>query len=106
MRRILGKRNLLKQRHAVGRNELRRHQFDRVTMLPEQPRPVVRAGTRFHTDQTWRQLRDQRQQIRACNFRLDQLGLAAIIDTVHDKHILGEIDSYGDNAHGLPLSWR
>jgi hypothetical protein len=24
---------------------------------------------------------------------------------VHGKYALGEIDSYGDNAHGLPLSW-
>jgi hypothetical protein len=24
---------------------------------------------------------------------------------MHGKYILGEIDSYGDNVHGLPLSW-
>ena len=49
--------------------------------------------------------REQRQQVRALYFRLDQRGLAAIIDAVHGKYVLGEIDSYGDNVHGLPLSW-
>ena len=51
--------------HAIGRDELRRHQLDGVAVLPEQPRPVVCAGTGFHADYTRRQLRDQRQQIRA-----------------------------------------
>ena len=61
--------------HAVGRDELRRHQFDGVAVLPEQPCPVVRAGTGFHADQARRQLRDQRQQFCARHFRLDQGGL-------------------------------
>ena len=61
--------------HAVGRDELRCHQFDRVAVLPEQPRPVVRAGTGFHADQARRQLRDQRQQIRACTFGLTSTAL-------------------------------
>ena len=51
--------------HAIGRDELRRHQFDGVAVLPEQPRPVVRAGAGFHADQARRQLRDQRQQVSA-----------------------------------------
>ena len=38
------------------------------------------------------------------HFRLDRRGLAAIIDAVYSKYVLGEIDSYGDNIHGLPLS--
>ena len=81
------------------------HQLDRVAMLPEQPRPVVRTRTRFHADQARRQVGDQRQQVRALHFRLDQRGLAAIIDAMQGKYVLGEIDSYGDNVHGLPLSW-
>ena len=63
------------------------------------------TGTRFHADGARRQVGDQRQQICARNFRLDQRGLAATIYAVHGKYVLGEIDSYGDNVHGLPLSW-
>ncbi len=35
------------------------------------------------------------------------LGLtnAAFIHAVHGKHILGQINADGDNAHGLPLAW-
>ncbi|RFC32357.1 MAG: hypothetical protein DID92_2727745350 [Candidatus Nitrotoga sp. SPKER] len=51
--------------HAVGRDELWRHQLDGVTVLAKLSRPVVCAGTRFHANQARRQLCDQRQQIRA-----------------------------------------
>ena len=91
--------------HAVGCDELGRHQPDRVAVLPELSRPVMCARAGFHADGARRQLCDQRQQIRARNFRLDQGWLAVIIYTVHGKHVLGEIDSYGEDAHGLPLSW-
>jgi hypothetical protein len=91
--------------HAVGRDELWRHQLDGVTVLAKLSRPVVCAGTRFHADQARRQLCDQRQQIREGYFRLDQHSLAVIIYAVYGKHVLGEIDSYGDNPYGLPLSW-
>ena len=36
---------------------------------------------------------------------LTSTGFAVIIYAMHRKDVLGEIDSYGDNAHGLPLSW-
>ena len=42
-------------------------------------------------------------QLVARDFRFDQFGLAAFIDAVDGKNILGEIDPYGDNAHVLPL---
>ncbi|WP_211090284.1 hypothetical protein, partial [Pseudothauera nasutitermitis] len=29
---------------------------------------------------------------------------ASLIDAMHGKYVLGEIDSSGHNAHGLPLS--
>jgi hypothetical protein len=32
-------------------------------------------------------------------------GQTPIFDAVNGKDVLGEIDSYRDNAHGLPLSW-
>ena len=35
----------------------------------------------------------------------DELGLAVLIHAVHGKNILGEINSYRDNAHDSPLSW-
>ena len=49
--------------HAVGGDELRRHQLDGVAVRPKLPRPVVRAGAGFHADQARRQLRDQLQQL-------------------------------------------
>ena len=90
--------------HAVGRDELGRHQPDGVAVVPEQPRPVVRAGAGFHADQAGRQLGDQRQLV-ARHLGLDQRGFARFINAMHGKDVLGEIDSNSDNAHGLPLSW-
>jgi hypothetical protein len=49
--------------HAIGRDELGRHQLDGVAVLAELPSPVVRAGAGFHADQARRQLRDQRQKM-------------------------------------------
>ena len=48
--------------HAIGRDELRSHELDAVAMLAKQPCPVVRARAGFHTDDTGRQLRDERQK--------------------------------------------
>ena len=36
---------------------------------------------------------------------LDQRAPAGFIHPMHREHVLGEIDSNRDNAHGLPLSW-
>ena len=36
-------------------------------------------------------------------FVLDQYRLAAIIYAVHGKHVLGEINFYGDNVHDFPF---
>jgi len=72
-------------------------------MLAEQPCQVVCAGAGFHANQARRQLRDQRQQLLPHYFWLDQHGLAAIIYAMHGKHVLGEFDSFGDNAHDFPL---
>ena len=38
-------------------------------------------------------------------FGFDQHGLAVLIHAMDGKDVLGQIDSYRDNAHGLPLSW-
>jgi hypothetical protein len=50
-------------------------------------------------------LGNQRQQVLARDLGFDQCRLAIFIDPVDRKNILGEIDAYRDNAHGLPLSW-
>ena len=91
--------------HAIRHDELGSHQFHRVAMLAKQSRPVVRSRAGLHSDHTRWKLHHQRQQLLPRNLRLDQYRLAVIINTVHGKDVLGEIDSNGDNAHGLPLSW-
>ena len=51
--------------HAVGRDELGRHQPHGVAVGCEQPRPVVRAGAGFHADGARRQRGDQLMQLGA-----------------------------------------
>ena len=92
-------------RQAVGRDEFGGHQPNSVSVLTKQPRPVVCAGAGFHADDAGWQLHDQRKQLLTRYFGLDQHGLPVIINAVYGKDVLGQIDSYGDNAHGLPLSW-
>ena len=91
--------------HAVGGDELGGDEPDGVAVLPEQPGPVVGTGAGFHADQAGRELGDQGRQLFARDLRLDQCGLAVFIDAVNGKDVLGEIDTYRHNAHGLPLSW-
>ena len=66
---------------------------------------MVGAGAGFHADDTRWQLHQQRQQLLSCYLRLDQYCFAVGINAVHGKNVLGEINSYSDNAHGFPLSW-
>ena len=66
--------------------------------------PVVGAGTGFHADQTGWQVGDHLQQLTANDLGLDQNRLATLVNTMQSEYILGEIDPYGDNIHGLPLS--
>jgi hypothetical protein len=37
------------------------------------------------------------------NARAHEFGLARLVDAVHGKDVLGEIDADVDNGHGLPL---
>ena len=89
----------------VGTDELRRHQFDGVAISAKQPRPVVGARAGFHANPARRQLDDQRQQLLTRHVGFDQRRLAVLIHPMYRKDVLGEINSNGDNAHGLPLSW-
>jgi hypothetical protein len=40
----------------------------------------------------------------ASHLGLDKNCLAALVNAMQSEYILGEIDAYGDNIHGLPLS--
>ena len=42
-------------------------------------------------------------QLRARHARAHQFGLARLVDTVHSEYVLGEIDTDGQNSHGLLL---
>jgi len=90
-------------RQPIGCDELGRHQPHGVTVRREQPRPVVRAGARFHPHDAGRQRGDQFRQLGPRHARAFELRLAKLIDAVHGKNILGEIDTNGQNRHGLPL---
>ena len=63
------------------------------------------SGAGFHSNQARRQLDDQRQQLFTRHFGFDQHRLVVLIHPMYRKDVLGEIDSDGDNAHGLPLLW-
>ena len=89
--------------HAVRGDELRGDQAHDVSVCGKQPCPMVRASARLHRHGTRRQRGDELVQLGARHARAHQRGLACFIDTVHRKHVLGEIDAYVDNAHGLPL---
>lgn len=90
--------------HPVRRHELRCHQLDGVAEAAELPCPVVGAGAGFHADQAGRQVGNHFQQLAACHLGFDENSLAALVNAMQSEYILGEIDAYGDNTHGLPLS--
>jgi len=90
--------------HSVGRHELGGHQFDGVAEAAELSCPVVCAGAGFHADQAGRQVGDHFQQLTASHFGFDKYCFAILVNAMQSKYILGEINAYGDNIHGLPLS--
>jgi hypothetical protein len=89
--------------HAVRRDELRRNQSHGVARGLEQPRPVVRARARLHPHDARRQRGHQLVQLVARHRRAHQFSLAGLIDAVHRENVLGEVDTNGQNRHGLPL---
>ena len=70
-----------------------------MTELSELARPEMRARTRFHPDQTRRQVREKTQYLSALEL-LTQLRVAALIDTVDLKHIFCQINTDHRNVHG------
>jgi hypothetical protein len=69
----------------------------------ELPGPVVGAGAGFHADHAGRQGRDQGQQLVARHRRSYQFRTSGLVDAVHGKDVLGEVDSNAYDGHGLPL---
>jgi len=67
-------------------------------------RPVVRTGAGFQTNQAGWQLGDHFEQLAASHLGLDESRLATLVNAMQSEYILGEIDAYGDNIYGLPLS--
>jgi hypothetical protein len=66
-------------------------------------RPVVRPRARLHPDHARRQPGDQLVQLFARHRRANQFGLARLVHPVHRKDVLGQINTDGQNPHGLPL---
>jgi hypothetical protein len=86
--------------HAVRRHQLGRHQPHGVAVRLKLPRPVVRARARFHPNDARRQPRDQRTELAARHLRLAQLHHPTAVHPVNSKHVLGQIDTGGNNGHG------
>ena len=82
----------------VGFHELRGDQFDRVTHLGEDPRPVVGAGAGFHADQARGQGLEKAHLLALGLTR--QHTLVVGIHAEHLKDILGQIKADTRNLHG------
>jgi hypothetical protein len=63
----------------------------------------VGASAGLHADEARREVGDQRQELVTLDFGFDQLGFALLIHAMYGKNILGEIYSYSNNAHDIPL---
>jgi hypothetical protein len=63
----------------------------------------MRSRAGLHADGAWRQRRHQRMQLGSRHARAAQVDLAALVDTVQRKHVLGEIDSNVQNGHDFPF---
>jgi hypothetical protein len=87
----------------IRRNELRCHQAHGVAVGGKQPCPMMCTRAGFHADRARRQSRHQLHQLGPRNARVLHFGFAGIAHAVHGKHVLGEINTNGQNSHGLPL---
>ena len=73
-------------------------------MRLELPRPVVRTRARLHSDHAGRQRRNHRAELRSRHLGLAQLHPTPLVDTVHGKYVLRQIDTGRNNGHGSSLS--
>src|SRR5512142_608043 len=83
----------------VGLHVLRWDKADEMPQPAQLSRPVVSARARLHRDDTWRLLREERQQIGATQTAPEH-GMGGGIDTVHLENRLGEIKTNRDDGHG------
>jgi hypothetical protein len=91
---------------AIRHHKPGRHQSRVVAQLPELSGPLVCSGARLHTDDTRRQLRDDRQQLAAVDCPAHE-HIAMRVDAMQGEHVLRQVDSQGGHvAHRLPLSDR
>lgn len=86
-----------------GGDELRGDEPHGVARGLEQPRPVVGARAGLHANDARRQAGDELMELVARHGRADQFGLAGLVDAMNRKNVLGEVDTHGQNRHGLPL---
>jgi len=89
--------------HPIGCDELGRHQPHSVAVLYEQPGPVVRSRAGLHANGARRQRGHQLMQPGPLHARPYQHRLAVLVDSMDRENVLGEIDAYEQNSHGLPL---
>jgi hypothetical protein len=80
-----------------------RHQPDLVAHLGELPRPMVRAAAGLHANQAWAAVDEERQELDALDLPVDDLA-CGLIDVVHLKDVLGDVDSNGRKLDGVFLA--
>lgn len=90
-------------RKPIGHDELGCDKSDDVAGCDEQTCPMMDTRASLHADRARRQSGDEFMQLGARHRRANEFGTAGLIDTVHRKRGLGEIDSDVDNGHGFPL---
>ena len=83
----------------VGLYVLRWNKADMVPEPTQLSRPVVGARARLHPDYTWRELREERQQIGATQTTPEN-AVGGVVDTVHLENGLGDIKANRDDGHG------
>ena len=64
---------------------------------------MMRARAGLHADGARRQSGDQLVKLGPSHARPNQHRLAVLVDAVHRKDVLGEIDSNVENAHDFPF---
>jgi hypothetical protein len=90
-------------RETVGDDEPGRHQAHGVTELLKLPCPVVGAEQASMPMRHGWERGNEFEQLGAWYVGAHQHGFACGVHTMNGEHVLGEIYSDSDNAHGLPL---
>ncbi len=86
-------------RQAIGRNELGSHQANGMSKRLEQACPMMGARASLHANDARSKRGDQLGQLATGHGRSNQHRFACGVYAMHSKHVLGEIDSNGNNSH-------